>query len=52
FAVPLDKGPRITYPIAIIKDSHYKEAARDFMNYALSSAGKALFKKYGFVVLD
>jgi molybdate transport system substrate-binding protein len=52
FAVPLDKGPRITYPIAIIKDSHIKKAARDFMNYALSPTGKALFKKYGFVVLD
>jgi molybdate transport system substrate-binding protein len=52
FAVPLDKGPRITYPIAIIKDSQNKKAARDFMNYAQSPTGKALFKKYGFVVLE
>ena len=52
FAVPLDKAPRITYPIAIIKDSQNKKVARDFMNYVQSPTGKVIFKKYGFVVLD
>ena len=50
FEVPLDKGPKITYPVAIIKESKKKEAARDFMNFVLSPAGKETFKKYGFVV--
>lgn len=52
FEVPIDKGPRITYPVAIVKESKRKDAARDFMNYVQSPAAKDAFKKYGFVVLD
>src|SRR2546426_823467 len=52
FEVPIEKGPKITYPLAIVKESKKKEAARDFMNYVLGPAGKTAFKKYGFVVLD
>jgi molybdate transport system substrate-binding protein len=52
FEVPIDKGPKITYPVAIVKDSKKKEAARDFLNYASSPPGKAAFRKYGFVVFD
>jgi molybdate transport system substrate-binding protein len=52
YEVPIDKGPRITYPVAIMKESKKKEAARDFINSVLSPSGKNSFKKYGFVVLD
>jgi molybdate transport system substrate-binding protein len=52
FEVPVDKGARITYPVAIVKESKRKEAARDFMNFINSRAAKDAFKKYGFVVLD
>ena len=52
FEVPIEKGPKITYAIAIVKESKKKAAARDFMNYVLSAGGKAAFKKHGFVVLD
>jgi molybdate transport system substrate-binding protein len=52
YEVPIDKGPRITYPVAIVKDSRRKDAARDFMNYVQSPASREAFKKYGFVVLD
>ena len=52
YEVPVDKGPRITYPAAVVKDSRHKEAARDFMRYLQSPAAKDIFKKYGFVVLD
>ena len=52
YQVPIDKGPKITYPVAIVKESKRKDAARDFMNYIQSPAGKDAFKKYGFVVLD
>src|SRR5262249_25951593 len=31
YEVPIDKGPKITYPAAIVKDSKHKNAARDFM---------------------
>lgn len=52
YEVPIDKGPKITYPVAIVKESKSNDAARDFMNYVLSPATKQTFKKYGFVVLD
>lgn len=52
YEVPIDRGPKITYPVAIIKESKKKEAARDFLNHVISPAGKAAFKKYGFVVFD
>jgi len=52
YEVPIEKGPKITYPAAMVKESKRKEAARDFMNFVQSPAGKDAFKKYGFVVLD
>jgi molybdate transport system substrate-binding protein len=52
YEVPVDKGPKITYPIAVVKESKNKNAARDFMNYVRSPAAKDAFKKYGFVVID
>lgn len=52
FEVPIEKGPKITYPIAIVKESKKKDTARDFLSYLLTPAGKSIFKKYGFVVLD
>jgi molybdate transport system substrate-binding protein len=52
YQVPIDKGPRITYPVAIVKESKHKDAARDFLNYVSSPAAKEVFKKFGFVVID
>ena len=52
YEVPIDKGPKIVYPVAIVKESKRKDAARDFLNYVQIPASKELFKKYGFVVLD
>ncbi|MGH7793363.1 MAG: molybdate ABC transporter substrate-binding protein [Candidatus Binatia bacterium] len=52
YEVPIDKGPKITYPVAVVKESKRKDAARDFMNYVQSTAAKDTFKKYGFVVLE
>jgi molybdate transport system substrate-binding protein len=52
FEVPVDKGPKIIYPVAIVKESKRKDAARDFMNYLQTTASRKAFKKYGFVVLE
>jgi molybdate transport system substrate-binding protein len=52
YEVPLDKGPKITYPAAIVKASKHKDVARDFINYLSSPTAKAVFQKYGFVVLN
>jgi molybdate transport system substrate-binding protein len=52
YEVPIDKGPKIIYPVAIVKDSKKKEAARDFMSFVSSPAANDVFRKYGFVVFD
>jgi len=52
YEVLLDKGPKITYPVAMVKESKRKDAARDFLNYVESPAAKDAFRKYGFVVLN
>jgi ABC-type amino acid transport substrate-binding protein len=52
YEVPIEKGPKITYPVAVIKASKHKSAARDFTSYLQSAAGKDAFKRYGFVVLE
>jgi molybdate transport system substrate-binding protein len=52
YEVPIDKGPKIVYAVAIVKESKRKDTARDFLNYVQTPASKELFKKYGFVVLD
>jgi molybdate transport system substrate-binding protein len=52
YEVPIDKGPKIVYPVAIVKESKRKDTSRDFLNYVQIPASKELFKKYGFVVLD
>jgi molybdate transport system substrate-binding protein len=52
YAVPIDKGPKIIYPVAVVKGSQHKRAARDFISYLQSAAAKNAFNKYGFVVLE
>ena len=52
YEVPIDKGPKIIYPVAIVKESKRKDAARDFMNYVQSPTAKDAFKRYGFIILD
>ena len=52
YEVPLDKGSKIIYPVAIVKESKRKDTARDFLNYVQTPASKELFRKYGFVVIE
>jgi molybdate transport system substrate-binding protein len=51
YEVPMDKGPKIIYPVALVKDSRVKEAARDVLQFLQGKAAKMIFEKYGFVVL-
>ena len=49
---PPGKGPKIVYPAAVVKDSKNSPAARDFLSFVAGKEGTAVFKKYGFVVLE
>jgi len=52
FEVPRDKGPKISYPVALVADSKQKRAANEFLSYVNSADAAAVFKKFGFLVAD
>jgi molybdate transport system substrate-binding protein len=48
YAVPLESGPRIIYPIARVASSK-KHAAADFVTFLAGPMAKAVFTRYGFI---
>ena len=44
-------GPRISYPIAVVKNSKNIEAARKLTTYFASTEARVVFRKYGFLPL-
>lgn len=52
FEVPIGKGPKIIYPVAILKESKSKAAAKEFLNVMVSPSGSDVFRRYGFVVFQ
>ena len=50
FSVPIEKGPAIRYPIALMKETKAKSAAENFLRYLQSEDARKLFERYGFIV--
>ena len=50
FSVPIEKGPVIRYPVAIVKDGKNNGAAEGFLRYLESENAQKLFERYGFIV--
>lgn len=48
FEVPAHEGPRISYPLAVLKDTRHADAARRFASYLASPDARGAFEKYGF----
>ncbi len=44
------EGPRISYPIAVLKSSKEPERAKKFEEYLAGPAAQSIFEKFGFVV--
>jgi molybdate transport system substrate-binding protein len=42
-------GPRISYPLAVVKDGKHADAAKKFVAYLAGPEAGAVFKKYGFL---
>lgn len=42
-------GPRISYPLAVLKDTRNQDAARKFTDYLSSADARAVFVRYGFL---
>ena len=51
FEVPVADAPKISYPLALLKDAPQPEAAKKFIAYLGSNAATVVFKQYGFIVL-
>lgn len=48
-AVPLAEGPRITYPVAALKDAKAPDAAKELIAFLASEAAQKVFAKFGFL---
>ncbi len=48
--VPKADGPQISYPAAVLAESHRKEAAQQFLDYLRSPEALEIFRQYGFLV--
>lgn len=49
FEVPAATGPKISYPLAVLKDSKNPAAARKFAAYLAGPEAHAVFTKFGFL---
>jgi molybdate transport system substrate-binding protein len=52
FAVPLEQGPRIRYPVALVRGAKRPEAAKRFLDYLAGETAAKIFERRGFVVLN
>jgi molybdate transport system substrate-binding protein len=50
YAVPLDKGPKITYPAAAIKDRPRRDQSLAYLAFLRSEQARAVFQRFGFLV--
>ena len=48
--VPPAQGPKISYPVALVKDAKAPEPARKFLNYLDSPDAANIFERYGFIL--
>jgi molybdate transport system substrate-binding protein len=50
FEVPAADVPKISYPLALLKDAPQPAAAKKFIGYLVSKSAAAVFEKFGFIV--
>jgi len=50
FSVPVEEGPLIRYPVALIKDTKNTAATQNFLRYVESASARKVFERHGFIV--
>jgi len=48
--IPAAEGPKISYPVAVLKSSKEPERTRKFAEYLAGPKARAIFAKFGFIV--
>ncbi|MEY2529068.1 MAG: molybdate transport system substrate-binding protein, partial [Verrucomicrobiota bacterium] len=46
--IPAAEGPKISYPVAVLKSSRESERAKIFVDYLSGPAAGSIFEKFGF----
>ena len=52
YAVPLEKGPTIVYPAAVVRDAPNEAVAARFLDYLRSAGARRQFEAAGFIGLS
>ncbi len=50
YEIPAVDGPKISYPLALLKEAPQPAAAKKFIAYLNSDTAQAVFKQFGFIV--
>jgi molybdate transport system substrate-binding protein len=50
--IPVADGPKISYALAVLKSAPQLESAKQFAEFLTSEKSQAVFKKYGFLILQ
>jgi molybdate transport system substrate-binding protein len=50
FEIPREQGPRISYPVALLKDAKQAEAGGRFLRFLASAKATEIFRKHGFLI--
>jgi molybdate transport system substrate-binding protein len=48
--IPAAEGPKISYPVAVLKSSKQPERAKNFAEYLVGPTARSIFAKFGFIV--
>jgi molybdate transport system substrate-binding protein len=51
FEVSSEEGPKISYPVALLRESGHKESARQFLEFLQSEQAAKIFEQHRFIVL-
>ncbi|HEV2692953.1 MAG TPA: molybdate ABC transporter substrate-binding protein [Verrucomicrobiae bacterium] len=52
YEVPAADAPKITYPLALIKESKQPDGAKKFLDYLGSEQAGQVFQRFGFILLN
>lgn len=52
YEVPAKDAPKISYPMALVKEAKQPEAAKTFLNHLSSEEAGQVFKRFGFILLE
>lgn len=52
YAVPAQDAPRISYPVALVKDAKHAAAAGTFLKHLASGEAAQVFRRFGFIVRE